>query len=275
MQENKIIWPGEPKIIGGNALGRTFSLTIDLESDYCTGRYFECLDKSGPLLDYLKNNVSEFTVFCEGNVLRVSHPIIDSLLKLGGDMQLHCNDHRNGPDDIDGFEKGLSAYLGYFNYIPDGYRAGKYRMDTQLITHIMNAGLEWDSSLIPIFLEKKYCNPYMLSNTFIEFPASVCLADKFIVSMTYNSFLGPAVFEQFKSNVLKHSYINFTVHLQDLFPSKSLNRATLKRKMMYHWHDRFGFRNPFNFFTSILDFLITNNYRPVSLSNLYSHILDI
>jgi hypothetical protein len=274
MQENKLIWPGEPKTTGGNALGKTFTLTIDLESDYCTG-YFQCLEKSGPLLDYLKNNVSEFTVFCEGNVLRAAHPIIESLLNTGGDMQLHCNDHRDGPDDIDGFEKGLGAYIKYFGYMPAGYRAGKYRMDAQLITHIINRGLKWDSSLIPVFLEKKYCNPYLLNNNFIEFPASVCLADKFIMSMTYNSFFGPAVFELLKGHVLKHSYINFTVHLQDLFPSKSLSRASLKRKMIYHWHDRFGFRNPFNFFTGILDFLIKNNYRPVSLSNLYSDILEI
>lgn len=261
-------WLKDTTVFWDNNIEKSLIVALDLESDYGTGK-FSCLDNAGPVVSFLKDRVKEFTVFCEGNVLRLRHPILEMLKDAGGDLQLHCNDHRLGCDNVTEFKNGLNEYVKCFNKIPDGYRAGKFKMDAPLFQTIRDVGLKWDSSLLPIFCNKKYNYPIIFKDGFVEFPASVWEGTSYPVGMSYCSLVGTTIFNQLKKNATQMLYINFTIHLHDLLSSPALQSATLVRRFMHLWNCRFGYRDPFNFFVKIINEFLALGFTPISLSSLY------
>jgi hypothetical protein len=249
------------------------AVTLDLETDYATGKT-ECLDKSGQIVEYLNNKVSNFTVFCEGNIFRVEHPILKELEDAGGDMQLHCNDHRNGPDNISYFKKSLEAYIHYYKKKPLGYRAGNFKMYKTLFQAVKDEGLRWDSSFLPAFKKSTVHKPQKIDDVFIEFPASVWPGTFYPTNMSYCSILGPTIVGGLQKKALNTNYINFTVHLHDLINASSLRNANLKRQLLHNWNYRFGLRDPFKFFKKIIEEFRNMGFTPISLDALYHELKD-
>lgn len=243
-------------------------ITVDVESDYGTGK-FECLERGRDVLQFLQHELGIFTAFCEGNLLRIHHPVIENLLKAGGEVELHCNDHhRNGPDDVGAFKKGLESYQAYFGCLPKGYRAGNYRMTAALFEAVQKEGLAWDSSLLPVFDSRDYRVPFVANEGVVEFPATV-LFGAYPFCMSYYSLVYPALCGMTKTIVRNLDYVNFTIHFHDLMPAGSLKRARIRNRLLFNWNYRFGWVNPLQIFTKIVYDLLESGFEPCSLGQLY------
>jgi hypothetical protein len=262
-------WYKNAEPICDSKLDKYLVVVLDLESDYGAGGT-DCLDKADHVIKFLKDKVVEFTVFCEGNILKSRHSTIELIEAAGGDMQLHCNDHLIGNDDVGEFKKGLNEYIKYFNRVPDGYRAGQFKMKDELFKAIKDAGIKWDSSLLPVFNSKIYNTPLVFKDGFIEFPASVWSGLRYPVGMSYCSVVGPALFNLLIKKAKTMSYLNFTIHMHDLIPSQSLQNASFARRLAHRWNYRFGVRDPFDFFVKIINDYLDIGFTPISLNRLYS-----
>ncbi len=243
-------------------------ITLDVESDYGTGE-FECLDNGGDVLRFLRHEVGTFTAFCEGNLLRVHHPIVENLLKAGGEVELHCNDHhRSGPDDVEAFKKGMDAYNAYFGVLPRGYRAGNYRMTPALFAAVQKEGLAWDSSLLPVLHNRDYRVPFIAKEGVVEFPATVLLG-AYPFCLSYYALVYPALCGMTQTIARNLDYVNFTIHFHDLIPADSLTKACIRNRLLFNWNYRFGWVNPFQIFKKLVNDLLESGFEPCSLGQLY------
>ncbi len=245
------------------------AITLDLESDYATGRY-DCLRRAEELVHFLRSSIGDFTVFCEGALLRLQHPLIGTLRDAGAEIQLHCYNHFNGPDGTEDLKRGLAAYKQYFGHVPSGYRAGNFRINPDLLDVLRGAGVQWDSSFQTRHVGHR--SPFELPNGMLEFPVTSIGSFPLPSGMGYLSFAGPLIYRFAKDRWLREEYVNLYCHMHDLFPCESLGIARPGRRVLHSWNYRFGFRDPLQFFFRIVEDFLSEGFSPTSLSRIYREI---
>lgn len=247
----------------------TVCLTLDLESDYATDG-FDALGSTGRLAEYCRRNGIPLTVFAEGRVLR-NFPDVLEQFPSNTEFQLHCNDHRNVPDTPAALSSAVDAYQRVFGHAPTGYRAANYRMTADLLNALQSHHFVWDASCLPI--EKSSYSwpsndgkPFSLSGGLWELPVSVTPSLGIPVTMSMVSLVGLPLFWRLLRSGEVNGDLVFVFHLHDLFPTRSLRQATIKRILGHSWNYRFFLSDPFERFTRFVDRLQMVGYEFLTCS---------
>lgn len=251
-------------------------VTLDLETDHGpkTRNYFahEHVCEVARILSRL--NIP-LTVFVTGEIIESNLPIIDDLMKIDAEFELHCYDHRR-QDTINDIKKSIKIFEKRFNKRPLGYRGFLYVISDDVIRFLIDEGFRYDSSCVPSFRPFVYNNireqrkPYFIGDTrFLEIPVSTFPFIRYPVTMSYLQLIGKINFMLLDKLFKMPEPLIFEFHMHDIFLTQSVNELpALWQRLYFHNHKSGG--GALNMFSFILERIISKQYRFVNLKSLYN-----
>lgn len=241
----------------------TVCLTLDLESDYATDR-FDAVSQVFRLTEFCDDIEVPLTVFVEGRILRDYDEVLTEL-PAGTEVQLHCNDHRHVPDTPEALIAAKDDFQRVVGRPPVGYRAANYRMTPELMDCLVREGFLWDASRCeagPSAAARERCRrPFVLDNGLWEIPVGVTPTGGVPLTMSMLSLTGFRLFRRLLEGHGTQRDFVFVFHLHDLFPSRALWQASLKRMAGHAWNYRMLLRDPFQRFQRFVRYLKDRGFR--------------
>ena len=187
MISNPLLWPDGARC--------AVAITWDLDADSGLNYYHpdradtmvagQTLTRYGPnvavprLVELSRRFELKQTVFLPGWCIERYPAAVDLLAESGCELALHGYLHerpyeQSKEDERYWLERGLEAYVRHLGRRPVGWRAPSFAFSKYSLRHLIDAGFEYDSSLMGDDV------PYLLENqgdTLIELPAQVALDD--------------------------------------------------------------------------------------------------
>lgn len=230
---------------------RVASFTIDVEQDYGTGNTYHSLEDrpfQQWFRDYLSREKIPLTAFCTGQLVCDQHPIIDFLVEMGANIELHSFHHDpQKSDDILEVHLAKQAYTKTFRKNPRGWRAPQGRIKPKILTELHHEGFIYDSSIFPTpwlgahgWGHTKAFSEYLsqipkelTSSPLIEIPMAVINSVKFVFSISYVNLLGTAAFEFLAKRFGLPEICVIDSHFHDFVPSTAVQNLHPFWKFIY------------------------------------------
>jgi Polysaccharide deacetylase len=253
--------------------------TLDLEHDYAgvaPAETYETLSNHADLdrfSDIVRRYGLKLTVFATGRVLEQKRESVERFRQLGAEIELHGYDHiLHEPDFVYEMQKGVSAYYRYLGRSPLGYRSPGGMISPALLEALAEAGIKYDSSVIPSFRWGMYSNlghpltPHLHSGLpLLELPIGVVPRVRLPIATSYMRLFGLSVYRIFFALFGRPSPLVYLFHLVDLVPVPMRKRLSLFLRCAYARRDGKGL----DVFEASVRYFETSGYRPEYMSNLY------
>ena len=263
---------------------KTIYYTLDLESDYAGVAPFETYEaySKEKLLNEFAKIINDFdiklTVFVTGKVLESQREQISFFQQLGAEFELHGYDHvMYQPDFLPEIEKGLNAYQAFFGKDPLGYRSPGGVTDPHLYEILSNAGVKYDSSLIPSFRLGMYRNlksplhPHFPFNSgVLELPFSVIPKVRLLISASYIRLFGFSTYKLLFRIFGLPDPLVYLFHLVDIIPVTMRHHLTPFYQRAYAVRENKGME----YFEATVRHFHSLGYRSAYLSSLFYTFTD-
>ena len=229
----KIFDASAHKVVTRRSPRKIAVLSVDVEHDY-NGDRTEALDRLPDLLNVIRRIHLPLTVFLEGRLF-IKRPGLCALLaETGADLQLHCYDHRDPGDTVDGLKRGTDAFERFLGVRPRGYRAHTYRLTEELFEAMIIEGFAWDSSILPgiglgnhpgrVFRNGDW---FVLDDALVEFPVASWRRLGIPFTQSYRQLLG-----RFAESVLFQTaslpdLLVYDTHMVDLVRDGHIGKSPL------------------------------------------------
>jgi hypothetical protein len=258
---------------------RTICYTLDLEHDYAGVAPTETYDtfsrcaSLNRLADIVQRYGLKLTVFATGKVLEHKRDSVEFFRRLGAEIELHGYYHvMQEPDFTLEVQKGLNAYREYFGKDPLGYRSPGGVMSNGLLETLVEAGIKYDSSLMPSFRWGVYSNltsqlgPYFHQGVpLLELPMGVIPKVRFPVATSYIRILGLFAYKVLFGLCGRPSPLVYLFHLVDLIPVGMRKQLTPFLRCAYVRGDGKGLE----IFEASVKYFEAAGYRSEYMSDLY------
>ena len=258
--------------------------TLDLESDYAGVAPFEAYEafSNRNILNKFAKIINEFeiklTIFVTGKLLESQRDQISFFQHLGAEFELHGYDHiMYQPDIVTEIEKGLNAYQTFFSSCPLGYRSPGGVMDPHLFEILVNAGIKYDSSLIPSFRLGMYRNlnsplqpHFPFNNAILELPIGVIPKIRLLVSASYIRLFGFSTYKLLFNLFGFPDPFVYLFHLVDIIPVDIRHHLTPFYQRAYSVREDKGMQ----YFERTIRHFNALGYHPAYLSSLFNRFSD-
>lgn len=250
-------------------------VTLDLEPDHgARTKNYYAHENFIEVANLLSQFNIPLTAFVTGDIIEKNLPIIDTLMGIDTEFELHCYNHKK-PDEVNDIKKSIHAYENRFHRRPVGYRGYKYIITDEIIRFLIDEGFLYDSSCVPSFRPFAYNNitarrePHFIGNTnFLEIPLATFPLIRYPVTMSYLQLIGEKGFSIFENLFTLPNPIIFEFHLHDIFLTSSVKELPMMWKKLYlHNHKAGG--GAINMLINILQKFISRNYCFINLQSLY------
>jgi len=213
-------------------MARTFSFTLDLESDYASlvpevrNRILERPSRVGEVLAVLAEKGIRGTAFVVGQVIESYPKIIDVFEQHDWEFELHSYSHDiTQPDTTEELKKGRDAFVRRFGREPAGYRAPQGRITVEGIGRLIELGFSYDASVFPSYFPNplRYLAmprdlhfwPVDKTRRLLEIPFTTLTPLRFTLSTSYMKLLGPGFYRAAITAFGLPDIICFDSHLHD------------------------------------------------------------
>ena len=273
----------DPQRVGVEAriLGeRVATLSIDVESDYGTGRT-EALSQIGRFLDVTVDLDVPVTAFVEGQFFENRKDVCRLLVEGGVDVQLHCYDHALPGDTPDALRRGAAAYAEFCGHPPAGYRAHTYRLTEELFDTLLEEGFCWDSSVMTAVGQGRNRHPefrdgdyFVLAGRLFEFPVGAWRGLPLPFNHTYRLLLKTPGEALLRLSTGPGRLVVYNTHMTDLVRCDSLREAkrtpTVRLLHRYLWSTQGS--DTFDSLRGAVRYLSRRGYRFESTDGLYRRL---
>jgi len=260
---------------------RTALLSIDVETDYGTGRT-DALDQLVRLLDFLATHRLPLTAFVEGQLFERRPDLCALLVDRGVDVQLHVYDHATTGDTPDSLRRGADAYASCMGVRPEGYRAHMCRLTPALYDALVTQGFKWDSSVMrayglgrnghACFRDGDY---FVMGTGLVEFPLGSWRYVPLPLNHPYTLLAG-----SLGGHVLRSvcgpagRLVAYNMHMTDLLLSPALSEARYGR--LFEWLQRWMWLghggDTFHAFGLMCDYLRGRGFAFMTTAQLYRQV---
>jgi hypothetical protein len=258
---------------------RIICYTLDLEHDYAgvaPVETYETFSKRALLNrfgDIVRRHDLKLTVFATGKVLERKRESIEFFRQLDAEVELHGYYHAiHKPDSALEVQNGVSAYRECFGKEPLGYRSPGGVMSDDLLATLAEAGIKYDSSLMPSFRWGMYNNlssrltPYFHNGLpLLELPMAVIPKVRFPVATSYIRLVGFSTYKVLFGLCGKPSPLVYLFHLVDLIPVRMRSQLPPFLRCAYAHGDGKGLE----VFEASVKYFEAAGYRAQYMSDLY------
>ncbi len=260
---------------------RTALLSIDIETDYGTGRTDSLLQLER-LVEFLGEHRLPLTAFVEGQLFETHPDLCALLVERGVDVQLHVYDHATTGDSPDSLRRGADAYMSFMGVRPDGYRAHMYRLTPALYDTLVALEFKWDASVMRVYglgRNKHAC--YRLGDYFvtgsglIQFPVGSWRFAPFPLNHPYTLLAGSIGGRLLRSMCgPAGQLVAYNMHMTDLLRSPALAQAPYGRLFdwLQHWMWLGHGADTFDALRSTCDYLRQQGFTFMTTSQLYQQV---
>ena len=262
---------------------RTIHFTLDFEADLGTAassKSYEAVQRTERLLEIVERMELPLTVFCEGEILEKRFELVEPLIQLGAEIELHGYDHTavyaGQAKRIDNLRAGLEAYRARFGRPPTAYRAPNGMIGRTELALLADEDVRYDSSIFPTRFPGRFdfshCprRPFRVKGLpILELPFATMNRLRIPIALSYFQLLGPASFKALVSLLGAPAEIVFDFHMHDLV------RGGWHRSSGVPWSARLGYARaqsmgePARAFEAVACYFVRKGYRPEPLSYLY------
>ena len=221
------------RVVNRWSSGKIAVLSIDVEHDY-NGDRTDALDRLPDLLATVRRAGLPLTAFVEGRLFAARPDLCARLVETGADLQLHCYDHRDPGDTPESLGRGVEAFERFVGGRPRGYRAHTYRLTDALLSAVVEAGFDWDSSILPGFGLGNHPDRvfrrgdwFMIDDTLAEYPVASWRALGVPFTHSYRQLMGRTAESLFDRVASLPALLVYDMHMVDLVPDGRIGRAPL------------------------------------------------
>jgi hypothetical protein len=231
-------------------------------------------------LDLLERTISELdipiTAFLRTDLLSEYSESQDVARRLAKDFHCHSHTHKVVNFDSD-YEISTSAktFEEHFGYKSLGYRAPYGVLYDSDIEIIHKNGFKFSSSIFPSYRPGKFNNlrmptkPFVYDNGIIEFPFAVVPLIRYVISLSYMKLIGANLNKLLYSIFGLPNVLVFCSHLHDfILNEESFRQLSLGSRLAWGINRHSGIYC----FTEIVRVLKRNNYRFITMTELYQRI---
>jgi len=281
--------PRSPLLTGGHVSVRSYRLerrtallSIDVETDYGTGRV-DALSQLARFLDFVASLGLPLTAFVEGQLFEQQPALCALLVERGIDVQLHVCDHASTGDSPDSLRRGADAFSSFIGARPEGYRAHSYRLTPALFDALVDLGFKWDSSIMRAwgvgrnadraFREGDY---FVMGERLIEFPLGAWRGVPLPLNHPYTLLAGSVGGRMLRSVCGPAGrLVTYNVHMTDLLRSPALPLAPYGR--LFEWLQRWMWlghgRHTFEQFGAMCGYLRERGFDFLTSADLYRQVI--
>ncbi len=253
-------------------------ITLDFELDYGdrVNRFGILAENKGEVasfIELLKSENIPLSGFIRTDMFEKYPGSIELCKNLFTDMHGHSHTH-----DTKNFDSEFEIQTCYEKLTdvlgspPLGYRAPQGVLYPGDIDIIKRAGFKFSSSVFPSYRPGKFNNlgkpnkPYFHKNNLLEIPMSTIRVIPLIFSMSYYKLVGHHIYNFLLKTLGTPNVLVIDTHLHD-FILNTESHSKLPAILRYLW-SRNSHRS-IDYFKQIIDYLKKNNYKLVSISDLY------
>jgi len=255
-------------------------ISIDVETDY-SGPQHEGLSRLPELIEMLSALNIPLTAFVEGKLFVIRPDLCEQLISSGADVQLHCYDHSANNETPESLSLGIAAYEKFVCRLPEGYRAGNYKLSNDLFHALVANSFKWDSSLLPAIgrggkprLAFEDADYFLLGNCITEFPIAVWRGIPIPLNQAYRRLITQPGEALLRRLCRLPRLLVYNMHMVDLVRTQSLTSAPLPKpiKYLYQYTWRGNRRESFDSLREFIGFLHEKGYRFTTASKMYSEV---
>lgn len=258
---------------------RIVCYTLDLEHDYAgvaPCEAYETLSNRGALerlSRVVRQHELKLTVFATGRVLERQQAAVEFFLRLGAEIELHGYEHSmQNPDFAREVDLGIAAYYDFFQRAPLGYRSPGGMTSPLLFETLGEAGIKYDSSLVPSYRWGVYNNlngcarPHLVSGfPLLELPMGVVPGIRVPIATSYMRLLGWSTFRALFRLSHIPSPLVYLFHLVDMIAVPMRRSLSPFLRCAYARGDGSGL----HVFERSVRFFEAEGYKPSYMSDLY------
>ena len=248
--------------------------TLDLEPDF-GGRVksYSSLNDISLFQEIIKKNRIKMTTFVAGHIFAKKPGVINKLLDIGSEIELHSYSHNLACQDEElEIKKSKKAYVRYFGKKPLGYRAPRGIITPKGLKTLKEEGIKYDSSIYPTIVPGRYNNLRYPNSPFyhkdfgiIELPFSVIPKVRIPLAMGYLQPLGANLSKAAISLFGLPDIVVFDLHLWNLYKPVYTSKLPLKWRLLLARNLDEGFR----IFSDLIELFRQKSYKPITMKQLY------
>jgi peptidoglycan/xylan/chitin deacetylase (PgdA/CDA1 family) len=264
---------------------RLACFTLDLEPDLYSIDSHEILldpNRFGQIESFFIGNQLKLTVFVVAKMLESGLPVRERFSNIDTEYELHSYSHNvREPDSEREIVLGKETFLKYFGRPPRGYRAPNGDISLTGLAILNREGFCYDASIFPAWRPEQGYNHSHLPTApwaftefpkLVEFPFAVVPKIRTVISFSFLKLLGLRYFRLMLKVFGLPKVLVFDSHLHDFLVTdsiKQLPRSDWRRYALMRNEN-----NTFSMLQEFVDFLRSSGYVFVSMSDLYTSVVE-